>query len=70
MNILSCCEENLRTSVLRSEPRIASKIDGEVLAVIKKLTVISIAVCTLQTNVIQMRQGRTEPVHHFAATVN
>ena len=67
--LLSCCEEDLRTSVLRAEPRVVSKTEEEVLAAIKKLAVMSIAVCTLQADVIQMRQDHTEPVRHFAARI-
>ena len=48
--ILSCCEEDLRTSVLRAEPRVVSKTEEEVLAAIKKLAVMSIAVCTFSNN--------------------
>ena len=67
--LLSCCEEDLRTSVLRAEPRIVSKTEEEVLSAIKKLAVMSIAVCTLQADVIQMHQDHTEPVRHFAARI-
>ena len=64
--LLSCCEKDLRNSVLREEPRIVSKGKEEVLAAMKKLAVLSIAVCTLQADVIQMRQDHTEPVRQFA----
>ena len=55
MYLLSCCEEDLITKVLRAGPRIVSKTEEELLAAIKKLTVILIAVCTLQADMIQMR---------------
>ena len=45
------------------------RVREEVLLAIKKLAVMSIAVCTLQAHVIQMRQDHTEPVRHFAARV-
>ena len=55
--------------MLRAEPRIVSNSGEEGLAAIKKLAVMSIAVCTLQAEVIQMRQDNTEPVRHFAARI-
>lgn len=67
--LLSCCEEELKNSVLRAEPRITDKSEEDVLTAIKKLAVMSVAVCTLQSDVIQMKQGHTEPVRHFAARV-
>ena len=67
--LLSCCEEELRSSVLRAEPRIVEKNEQDVLTAIKKLAVVSVAICTLQSEVIQMRQEHTEPVRHFAARV-
>ena len=67
--MLSCCEEELRSSVLRAEPRIVEKNEQDVLTAIKKLAVVSVAICTLQSEVIQMRQEHTEPVRHFAARV-
>ena len=55
--------------MLRAEPRIVSNSGEEGLAAIKKLAVMSIAVCTLQAEVIQMHQDNTEPVRHFAARI-
>ena len=67
--LLSCCEEELRSSVLRAEPRIVERSEKEVLTAIKKLAVVSVAICTLQSEVIQMRQEHTEAVRHYAARV-
>ena len=41
--LLSCCDQDLKTDVHKEDPTIHTKTEAEVLAAIKKLTVVAVA---------------------------
>ena len=56
-------------SCFEGRAKIVEKNEQDVFAAIKKLAVVSMTICTLQSEVVQMRQEHTEPLRHFAASV-
>ena len=60
--LLACCEPDLKSSVERSDPRLSSKSESDVLASIKRHAVVSVAVSVLRTELLTMKQDHED--HH------
>ena len=65
--LLNCCDSALRASVHKEDPVIATKTEVEVLAAIKRLSVVSVATCVLQTELLSLKQDHQEQIRNFAA---
>ena len=65
--LLACCEPDLKSSVERSDPRLSSKSESDVLASIKRHAVVSVAVSVLRTELLTMKQDHEESIIAFAS---
>ena len=65
--LLSCCSQDLKSSVERADPAVTTKAESEVLAAIKRHAVISVAVSVLRTELLVMKQDHGENVLAFAS---
>ena len=65
--LLSCCSQELKSSVERADPAITTKSEADVLAAIKRHAVISVAVSVLRTELLVMKQDHGENVLAFAS---
>ena len=50
--------------------QVSNKSEEEILAVVKELAVMTIAVCTLPADMTQMSKDHTNPFHHFCKLVS
>jgi hypothetical protein len=65
--LLSCCSQDLKSSVERADPAVTTKSEANVLAVIKRHAVVSVAVSVLRTELLVMKQDHGENVLAFAS---
>ena len=64
-----CCTEELTSELFRDIPNIATIGEVELLAGIKQLAVLSVALCVRKTELFSLRQDRGQPIRSFAANV-
>ena len=65
--LLGCCSPELKSNVERANPTIATQPEADVLAVIKRHAVISMAASVLRTELLAMKQDHGENVLTFAS---
>ena len=54
--LLNCCDSELRANLHKEDPDISSREEAAVLTAIKKLAVVSVATCVLQTELLSLHQ--------------
>ena len=64
-----CCEQGLAKLIVREQPEIVSQGEAELLAAIKRLAVIKIAISVRRTNLLASKQSHGEPVREFYANI-
>ena len=65
--LLACCSQELKSSVERANPAIATQTEAEVLAAIKRHAVVSVAASVLRTELLSMKQDHGETVLAFSS---
>ena len=65
--LLACCSQELKSSVERANPAIATQTEAEVLVAIKRHAVVSVAASVLRTELLSMKQDHGETVLAFSS---
>lgn len=65
--LIACCEPDLEATLFREDAQIAGKSEEEVLASMKRLAVLGVALSARRSQLLQTRQDSGEPVRQFVA---
>ena len=65
--LLACCEPELETVLFREDPDIAGKSEEQVLAAMKRIAVLSVALCARRTALLKTGQDPGERVRPYVA---
>ena len=65
--VINCCDDDLRANLHKEDPEISNKGITHVLAAIKRLAVVRVASCVLQTELLSIKQEHAEPIRQFHA---
>ena len=60
--LLACCEPELESTIFREDPTISDKSEAEILAAMKRLAVLSVALCARRTTLMKTAQEPGECV--------
>ena len=67
--LFQCAGTELGDSLLKANPNAASGTLTQLLAAMRSLAIIPVAICVLRTELLQLRQERDEPFRTFTAKV-
>ena len=65
--LIACCEPQLETALYRQDPEIARKEPGQVLAAMRRLSVICVALSARRSALLTTAQDAGEPVRQYVA---
>ena len=65
--LLACCEPELESAIFREDPTISDKSEAEILAAMKRLAVLSVALCARRTTLMKTAQEPGERVRPYVA---
>ena len=67
--LFQCAGPDLGDSLLKANPNATSNSLHDLLAAMRSLAIIPVAICVLRTELLQLRQARDEPFRAFTARV-
>ena len=65
--LLACCEPELETALFREDPKINEKSETDILAAMKRLAVLSVALCARRTTLMKTIQEPGEWIRPYVA---